>query len=79
MPPQEVGKDEAEAIVKRDLQQHYPDLTDLRFTSVSRTGRLRRKHWELEGRLTTKQYGGSRSFSYRLDASTGEIRGFEVR
>lgn len=79
MSPQEVTKEEAEEIVKRDLQQHYSDLTDLQFTSVTRMGKFLKKRWKLEGKLTTKGYGGSRSFSYLLDASTGEIRSFKVR
>ena len=72
-----IDKDTVETIVKQDAQFHYADLENFELSSVQRKGTFR-EHWEVEGTLTTKHYGGTRSFKYKLDGSTGEIREYSV-
>ena len=67
----------AETIVKQDAQFHYADVENIELSSVKRKGGLFKDHWEIEGTLMTKHYGGARSFKYKL-ASTGEIREYSV-
>ncbi|MBO3803041.1 MAG: hypothetical protein JTT11_04085 [Candidatus Brockarchaeota archaeon] len=78
MPKQEINKDMVETIVRQDAQFHYADLENFELSSVTKKGGIFRDHWEVEGTLTTRHYGGKRSFKYKLDASTGEIREYSV-
>jgi len=72
-----INKDAVETIVKQDAQFHYADLENFELSAVQRKGTFR-EHWEVEGSLTTKHYGGSRSFKYKIDGSTGEIKEYSV-
>jgi hypothetical protein len=78
MPKRSISKDTVEAIVKQDAQFHYADLENFEFSSVQRKGGVFKDHWEIEGKLITKHYGGTRSFKYKLDASNGEIKEYSV-
>ena len=72
-----INKDAVETIVKQDAQFHYADLENFELSAVQRKGTFR-EHWEVEGSLTNKHYGGSRSFKYKIDGSTGEIKEYSV-
>ena len=78
MSKQQINKDMVEAIVKQDAQFHYADLENFELSSVQKKGGLLHDHWEIEGKLITKHYGGARSVKYKVDASTGEIREYSV-
>jgi hypothetical protein len=76
MSKREINKDMAETIVKQDAQFHYADVENIEFKVIKKGGHIR-EHWEIEGTLMTKHYGGARSFKYKL-ASNGEIREYSV-
>jgi hypothetical protein len=77
MTKQQINKDTVETIVKQDILFHYADCENFEISSIQRKGTFR-EHWEVEGTLTTKHYGGKRSFKYKLDGSTGEIREYSI-
>jgi hypothetical protein len=50
----------------------------MEFNSIHKKGGLLKGHWEAGGTLRSAYYGGTRSFKYKLDAETGEIREYSV-
>ena len=74
-----ISKDQAEAIVKQDIKTHYPDFTDLLISSVQLKEGFFKGSWEIRGTVSSKQFGGSRTLGYKLDADSGEIRFYEVK
>jgi hypothetical protein len=69
-----LGKDRVESIVFEDLKKKYPKMEAFEFKSVE--SREEFNEWWVTGLFSTE--GKNRAFFYRLDAETGEIKGYEI-